>query len=510
MTFWPEAASARYILGHNARGGSCLRGFDGYVRVSQTRGREGPSFISLEVQRDSIQRWAEANGVEILAWHTDLDESGGKADRPGFQAMISRVENGETGGVIVAKIDRFYRSLTRALGAVERINGAGGQVVSVADNFDTKTANGKLVLNMMLSMAQFELERIREGWKTAQARAVARGVHIASAVPTGYIRNGTGRLDAHPDYADAITEVFRMRASGSSWRELCAFLDEGQVKGPYDARRWTTRAVQHLLANRAYTGQARCGEFVNDDAHQPLIDKATFEAVQRIKKPAPPRSKDGALLSGLLRCSGCRYLMKPDIMTLRDGTKTRLYRCRGEHASGNCPNRASALGSVIEPFVEARFLQMVGEIRATGTADTDTVGDARNAVDDAEAELARYRDSEKISGIIGEKRFLAGLESRAKEVERAYDTLTQAQAAQSARPVMQTENLPDLWPRLMISEKRDLLAAVIGAIFLRSGKSLPIERRALVLRHDELPLELPRRGRRVELKPFPWPVDSPS
>src|SRR5215210_6575278 len=71
MTFWPGAASARYILGHNARGGSCLRGFDGYVRVSQTRGREGPSFISLEVQRDSIQRWAEANGVEILAWHTD-------------------------------------------------------------------------------------------------------------------------------------------------------------------------------------------------------------------------------------------------------------------------------------------------------------------------------------------------------------------------------------------------------------------------------------------------------
>lgn len=83
---------------------------DGYIRVSQTRGRGGDSFISPRVQRESIQRWADARGVHIAAWHEDLDQSGGKLNRPGLDAMLARIHTAQTGGLAVAHLDRLSRA----------------------------------------------------------------------------------------------------------------------------------------------------------------------------------------------------------------------------------------------------------------------------------------------------------------------------------------------------------------------------------------------------------------
>jgi hypothetical protein len=104
-------------------------------------------------------------------------------------------------------------------------------------------------MRMMLSLAEFEIDRVRENWRVAQQRAVNRGIHIASKVSTGYVRGTGGRLQLHPEFADAVAEVFRMRSAGASWRELSAFLNARGVVGPYLSPHWRTRAVTHLIAN---------------------------------------------------------------------------------------------------------------------------------------------------------------------------------------------------------------------------------------------------------------------
>jgi DNA invertase Pin-like site-specific DNA recombinase len=90
---------------------------DGYVRVSRVAGREGESFISPEVQRKKIQAWAELHGVEVVHWWEELDQSGRRRDRPMFQEALRRCEAGETGGIVVARLDRFARSAVDALEA---------------------------------------------------------------------------------------------------------------------------------------------------------------------------------------------------------------------------------------------------------------------------------------------------------------------------------------------------------------------------------------------------------
>src|SRR6478735_5063185 len=99
-----------------------LRKLDGYIRVSRVGGREGDSFVSPQLQRERIEAAARNAGAEIVEWHQDLDQSGGNAERPGFVRVLERVEAGETDGVVVAKLDRFARSVLDARGALLRID----------------------------------------------------------------------------------------------------------------------------------------------------------------------------------------------------------------------------------------------------------------------------------------------------------------------------------------------------------------------------------------------------
>src|SRR5215208_4794441 len=115
---------------------------DGYIRVSRVGGREGDGFISPDVQRKQIETWASANGVEVVAWHEELDKSGGRMDRPKLREAIERCKAGETEGIVVAKRDRFARSLTGALTAIKELNDAGA-VFAAADGLDGSTPEGR-------------------------------------------------------------------------------------------------------------------------------------------------------------------------------------------------------------------------------------------------------------------------------------------------------------------------------------------------------------------------------
>jgi DNA invertase Pin-like site-specific DNA recombinase len=298
---------------------------DAYVRVSRVGGRGGESFISPEVQREQIEAWAKVMGAKIADWHTDLDQSGGTMSRPAFQRAYERVLRGETGGIVVAKIDRFARSAADAGQIVREIHAAGGVFASAAERIDPTTPFGKFGLTIMLAMAELELDRIKESWSEAQGRAIARGVHFQA--PFGYRRAKDGRLVPDKD-AKLVREVFRRRAAGASWGELAAWLNERSR--PANAPRWTGHTVTHLIRRRAYLGEAHHGVHVNPHAHKPLVGPELWHAAQRHVNARPNRGH-GGLLSGLVRCAACRYSIKHDRTGPADA-RIRQYRCRGTTA----------------------------------------------------------------------------------------------------------------------------------------------------------------------------------
>lgn len=484
---------------------------DAYIRVSRVGGREGESFISPKVQRERITAYAKAHGHKIGQVFEELDASGGKADRPLFLEALARVERGESDGLIVAKIDRFSRSLLDALTAIKRVEEGGGKFISVADGFDTTTLTGQLVMKILLAISENELGRIRESWKSAQEHAVRRGVHVASRTPTGYVRGRDGRLELDPKAAPAIRDVFLQRAGGASWRDLSQLLDARKVKGPYGNAIWTTSAVSKVIANRVYMGEARSGQFSNVNAHPAIVSPTEWAAAQ-IARPAATTSADGggALLAGLLRCAGCRFVLKSDHMRDGKGERIRIYRCRGEHSTGKCTAPSSALARVVEPYVVGQFFDAIGAggVLARATPRTDDVDSLKATVAAAEAELAAWRDETSIVDL-GRDIYVAGLEARAQRVDQAQAALQDALVVTGVDTLPAAAELRATWPELTTEEQRRILTAGVDAIMLRRGRDLPIEQRALVLWHGEGPADLPRRGRRVPVAAFPWPDDRP-
>ena len=219
---------------------------DGYIRVSRVAGRDGESFISPEVQRAKISGWAELHGVEIVRWWEELDQSGKRRDRPMFQEALARCEAGETGGIVVARLDRFARSAVDALDSIRRLNEAGARLVSVEDNFDGSTAMGRFAIGILTLIAELELERITENWSTAVQSAVERGVHISGTPPAGYRRGEDGRLVLVAEDAAVIREVFHRRTEGASWTELADFLTASGVKSSKGSSAWSITGASSL------------------------------------------------------------------------------------------------------------------------------------------------------------------------------------------------------------------------------------------------------------------------
>jgi site-specific DNA recombinase len=470
---------------------------DAYTRVSSTRDRED-TLISPQLQREAIAAYCARHGHTIAAWHEDLNESGTREDRPQFQAALDRIDRGETGGLIVAKLDRFSRSVLGALKTIQRIEAAGGQLVMLDPQIDTTTAGGRAMLGVLLVFAQLQVDSIRESWDAAQRHAVGRGVHVASRAPTGYARAADGRLAVVPQYGPVVADAYRQRAAGASYSELCALFMAAGVVGPYGSPNWTTGAMSKLLANPVYTGQARSGKHVMEGAHPAIVTEAEWRAAQGVRGVvAAARSTDGALLSGILRCAGCRYVMKPDMLVAR-GEKLRQYRCRGSHASGRCPSPAAVLARVIEPYVVDQFFTAIGPqgILARPVA-IAVAADLQHELDDARMQLERFLEHAEVAD---PQMFNRGVRAREERVQVALAALD---AARPVGPLPEATDLQTLWPEMTTAEQRRLLAAGIDAVMLRRGRDLGT--RARVLYAGQMADDFPRRGRRGTIVSYDFP-----
>jgi site-specific DNA recombinase len=193
---------------------------------------------------------------------------------------LARCEAGKTGGIIVARLDRFARSAVDALESIKRLNVSGARLVSVEDNFDGSTPMGRFAIGILTLIAELELDRITESWSTAVKAAVERGVHISATPPVGYRRDDDRRLVIVPDEAAVIREVFRRRANCASWTELADFLTESGVKSSNGSAAWSVTGASSLVKNRVYLGEARSGKYVNPTAHEPIVTQAEFDAAQ--------------------------------------------------------------------------------------------------------------------------------------------------------------------------------------------------------------------------------------
>ena len=449
------------------------RPVDVYVRVSRVGGREGDSFISPSVQEERCRALATARGYEVGRVFTDLDQSGGTMDRPAFNEALARIRSGESGGIIVARIDRFSRTMQGALNTLQEIEEAGGFLVECDGDWDTSTPMGRFGRDLVLRIAQLFVEQIAESWDVTRRTAVERGV-TCNAAPAGYRKREDGVL-VPSEHAPAIRAAFEMRANGASQSDVARHLIGAGVPTAWsreETARWSIRAVQQLLRNRTYLGEARSGAYVKEGAHDPLVGRGVFHAVQELRGKARAASTsggDGPLLGGgLLKCGSCGKSLTLDT-TKVNGKRYGFYRCKTNAA---CTSRVCVSQRQAEPYLEGivrrSLAGAVYEPERAGSAELDAL---RAALEDAKEDLRELVESdEPIPATVLAARGRV-LEARAA---RAQEALDEAEASTVAPLTLPTS--VEAWDALSVPERRRIMTALLGRVVVRRGRGTMAER----------------------------------
>jgi len=347
-----------------------------YTRKSTEEGLE-QEFNSLDAQRDAGEAYIKSQQHEGWTCLPDLYDDGGftgaNIDRPALKRLMADIEAGKVDCVVVYKVDRLSRSLLDFGRLMETFDKYKVSFVSVTQAFSTASSMGRLILNVLLSFAQFEREMISERTRDKIAAARRKGKWSGGMPILGYTVVKT-KLVVDPAEAELVRQIFAMYLER---RSLLAVVKELNARG-WRTKRWTTKkgearggrvfgknALYQLLTNVVYLGNVRYKDEVHAGEHEAIVEPPVFEKVQALllqngqNGGREVRNKHGALLRGLLHCAACNCGMSHSF-TSKGTRQYRYYTCQNAQSRGweACPSPSIPAGE-IERFV-------VDEIKCIG------------------------------------------------------------------------------------------------------------------------------------------------
>ena len=338
-----------------------------YTRKSTEEGLE-QEYNSLDAQRDAAEAYVVSQkheGWELVAKTYDDGGFTGNMERPALQCLLADIEAGEVDCVIVYKVDRLSRSLLDFTKIIEAFDQHGVSFVSVTQQFNTSTSMGRLVLNVLLSFAQFEREMISERIRDKVAASRRRGKWSGGIPLLGYTVENT-KLVVDEVEADRVRQIFELYLKHRSllpvvkelnrrgWTTKQWVTKKGDHRG---GREFTKNAVYKLLSNATYIGKIRYKEETHEGEHEPIVPHDVFGRVQTQLKAngqsggTGVRNKHNALLKGLIWCQACGRPMTHSF-SCKGNKRYRYYVCGTAMQRGwsECPAPSVPAGE-IERFV---------------------------------------------------------------------------------------------------------------------------------------------------------------
>lgn len=214
----------------------------GYIRVSTKEQAE--TKLSLTHQEEKIRALAVAHDHKLTRIFNDAAESAKDLNRPAIQELLREVESGRIGHVIIYKLDRMIRNVENLGFLLRLFEKKEVTLSSVQESLDTSTASGRMVVNLLGMIAQWERETIAERTQVALDVKRRNGEKLGGRVPYGY-RSKKGVLVPHDPEQAVVRGIVKARQEGRGYQDIALALDEQGVK-PRGAKRWYTSQVRSI------------------------------------------------------------------------------------------------------------------------------------------------------------------------------------------------------------------------------------------------------------------------
>lgn len=337
-----------------------LKNVGGYIRVStEEQSRNG---LSLESQKADIEDYCRRMGYRLEALYIDRGITARKSlyKRVAFMNMMHDVKSKRIDHIVVLRLDRFFRNVYDYHRMMhEFLEPAGCGWSAVKEEYDTTTTNGRLMINLRLSIAEQECDQDSDRIKDVFANRIKEGYVVTGNPPLGYkIENKRLVPDEN---ADLVREIFNSFLRLNSIRLVLLDLrDRLGVHMMYDR-------INRTLRKKIYTGEHRG----NQSYCEPIVSEETFAAVQRgLDNNIRARgTKKVYIFSRMIKCGCCGHAMSGSSPnSYKHCNPFMYYRCNFAYQHLTCNNRHNTNEAAVEDYllgtVNRLILNYIYEVEA--------------------------------------------------------------------------------------------------------------------------------------------------
>ena len=357
-----------------------------YTRKSVDDGLD-QEFNSLDAQREAGEAYIasqKANGwVCLPERYDDGGFSGGNTSRPALQQLMAECRAGNIDVILVYKIDRLSRSICDFAELTKFFDQYSVSFCSVTQDINTSTSSGRMMLNILMTFAQYEREIIGERIRDKFAASKRKGMWMGGAVPLGY-RVQDRKLVVVDEEAETVRHIYRRYLDLQSPKRIAIELNAKGLKTK-TGRPWNKGNLHHILRNCVYIGKVSHKGETFDGEQQAIVDLDTWETVQRFMDATPTnadltrKSDYVSALKGLLYCGHCGGMMTMAATTRKNGRRYSYYKCSRDsrRAISSCPVKqvaATTLEDVVFEQISAVFRTPAMAARLAGLNGTDAGG----------------------------------------------------------------------------------------------------------------------------------------
>lgn len=382
-----------------------------YTRKSSDEGLD-QEYNSIDSQRDAghayIASQRHEGWIPVASDYDDPAYSGGNMERPGLKRLIGDIDSKLIDVVVVYKIDRLTRSLADFSKMVEIFDAHGVSFVSVTQQFNTTSSMGRLMLNVLLSFAQFEREVTGERIRDKIGASKKKGMWMGGIPPLGY-DVVERKLVVNEDEATLVRRLFSDYVRTDSLSMLMQHLRDQNVR----TKTWITQDgkvrmgklidkgyIYKMLHNPVYYGMVRYqGEFYRGE-HTPIITQELWDSAQGKLAKSNQRSLKGerkgvhtALLKGLIFSADGRAMTPVGQAKPGTGKNYRYYRSTSDQ---KVKARTSGLPMLPAEEIEGAVIEQVRKILRSA----EIVSDVYLAIKGMNNPLTQHLDEFQTSNLM--------------------------------------------------------------------------------------------------------------
>jgi DNA invertase Pin-like site-specific DNA recombinase len=274
-----------------------------YTRISQDRNGDGAGVARQEADARAL---AKMRGWQIISVIVENDTSAaGKKTRPGFDRLLQAVEDGSANVVIAWALDRLTRNRRDTVRLIEACQQHGVTIALVrGSDMDMSTPSGRMVADILASVARQEIEQKSDRQKRAHQQAAEQGRRVTGARPFGYTADGMAFQEPE---AQAVREAYQWLLDGVSLGQIARRWNDAGLHTPQGSHLWSGPTVGTCLRKHRNAGLRAYGDETYEAVWPALVDRETWHAALAIMKDPKRLSMRGGqrLLTGVALCGVC-------------------------------------------------------------------------------------------------------------------------------------------------------------------------------------------------------------